>query len=143
VLKAARERFAEDGRDARMDGIARAAGVGVGTVYRHLPTKEGLVEALIADRFECLAEWTREALEEEEPWGAFRRVVHRQAELQARDRALSEAMASRPQKVREAAIDSGLYAPTEELIARAQASGGMRSEPWPRTSRRSSAASAG
>jgi AcrR family transcriptional regulator len=128
VLKAARERFAEDGLDAQMDGIGRAAGVGVGTVYRHLPTKEDLVEALITDRFERLAEWTQEALEEDESWEAFRRVMHRSPELQARDRALSEAMASRPQKMRQAAIDSGLYAPTEELIAHAQASGGMRSD---------------
>lgn len=126
VLKAARKRFAEDGLDAQMDEIAKAAGVGVGTVYRHFPTKEDLVDALIADRFERIAEWTREALEEEDAWEAFRRLMYRSAELQANDRALSEALASRAEKMREAAINSGVYGLTETLVTRAQESGGMR-----------------
>jgi AcrR family transcriptional regulator len=126
VLKAARKRFAEDGLDAQMDEIAKAAGVGVGTVYRHYPTKEDLVDALIADRFERIAEWTREALEEEDAWEAFRRLMYRSAELQAGDRALSEALASRAERMRDAAIHSGVYELTETLVARAQESGGMR-----------------
>jgi AcrR family transcriptional regulator len=128
VLKAARKRFAEDGLDAQMDEIAKAAGVGVGTVYRHFPTKEDLVDALIADRFERIAEWTREALEEEDAWEAFRRLMYRSAELQASDRALSEALASRAEKMHEAAVGSGVYALTEQLVARAQESGGMRGD---------------
>jgi AcrR family transcriptional regulator len=128
VLKAARKRFAEDGLDAQMDEIAKAAGVGVGTVYRHFPTKEDLVDALIADRFERIAEWTREALEEEDAWEAFRRLMYRSAELQASDRALSEALASRAEKMHEAAVGSGVYALTEELVAQAQESGGMRGD---------------
>jgi AcrR family transcriptional regulator len=128
VLKAARKRFAEDGLDAQMDDIAKAAGVGVGTVYRHFPTKEHLVDALIADRFGRIADWTREALEEDDAWHAFRRLMHRSAELQANDRALSEAMASRSDQMRQAAIDSGVFALTEELIGRAQRCGGMRTD---------------
>ena len=46
ILAAAREQFAEHGLDAQIDDIARAAGVGVGTVYRHFPTKEDLLQAL-------------------------------------------------------------------------------------------------
>ena len=47
VLTAARAVFAEHGRDAQMDDVARRASVGVGTVYRHFPTKEALIEALV------------------------------------------------------------------------------------------------
>ena len=54
VLKAARAVFAEQGRDAQMDDVARRAGVGVGTVYRHFPTKEALIEALMAEPFELI-----------------------------------------------------------------------------------------
>jgi AcrR family transcriptional regulator len=128
VLAAARQRFAEDGLDAQIDDIAKAAGVGVGTVYRHFPTKEDLIEALIAARFDRLAEWMREALEEDDPWRAFCDFMYRSAEMQANDRALSEAMASRSDEMHRAAVDSGLHALTEELIARAQKSGGMRSD---------------
>jgi AcrR family transcriptional regulator len=110
VLAAARQRFAEDGLDAQIDDIAKAAGVGVGTVYRHFPTKEDLIEALIAARFDRLAEWMREALEEDDPWRAFCDFMYRSDEMHR------------------AAVDSGLHALTEELIARAQKSGGMRSD---------------
>ena len=56
VLAAARRQFADHGLDAQIDEIARDAGVGVGTVYRHFPNKEDLLQALADDRFEGLAE---------------------------------------------------------------------------------------
>ena len=67
MLDAARGQFAEEGLDAQIDDIARDAGVGVGTVYRHFPTKEDLLEALADDRFDGLAEHGREALEVADP----------------------------------------------------------------------------
>ena len=59
--------MARDGLDAQMEDIAGAAGVGVGTVYRHFKTKDELVEALAAERFERLRELAREALAQEDP----------------------------------------------------------------------------
>ena len=59
--------MARDGLDAQMEEIARAAGVGVGTVYRHFPNKDELVEALARERFERLAELAREALARPRP----------------------------------------------------------------------------
>jgi AcrR family transcriptional regulator len=50
VLSAAREAFARDGLDVPIDAIARAAGVGAGTVHRHFPTKETLYAAVLTDR---------------------------------------------------------------------------------------------
>jgi AcrR family transcriptional regulator len=55
VLDAAREAFAAEGLAVPLDDIARRAGVGAGTVYRHFPTKEALFEAVIVDRLEYLA----------------------------------------------------------------------------------------
>ncbi len=71
VLAAARAVFSEHGRDAQMDDVARRAGVGVGTVYRHFPTKEALIEALMVAAFETIAEAAEAALEIEDPWEAF------------------------------------------------------------------------
>ena len=62
VIAAARVVFAEQGRDAQMDDVASRAGVGVGTVYRHFPTKEALIEALAIDRFERSSALGHEAL---------------------------------------------------------------------------------
>ena len=56
VLVSAQKLFAEQGLDAQIDEIARDAGVGVGTVYRHFPTKEDLLQALADERFVGLAQ---------------------------------------------------------------------------------------
>src|SRR5688572_1538603 len=71
VLVAARERLGQCGLDCQMEDIARTAGVGVGTVYRHFPTKDDLIVALVGDRFARLAERAAEALSEDDPWEAF------------------------------------------------------------------------
>src|ERR671929_931002 len=51
VLEAARAVFGEHGGEAQMDDVARRAEVGVGTVYRHFPTKDALLTALVHDTF--------------------------------------------------------------------------------------------
>jgi AcrR family transcriptional regulator len=97
VIAAARQVFGERGRDAQMDDVARAAEVGVGTVYRHFPTKEALLEALAVDAFERLAVLVRENLATiADPWEAFSQTLWQGAEILAADRALSEVMAEVP-----------------------------------------------
>ena len=49
LLDVARDAFTEHGLDASLDDIARRAGVGIGTLYRHFPTRDALVEALVSD----------------------------------------------------------------------------------------------
>src|SRR5438876_12296106 len=82
VLEAARRCMARKGTDAQIEEIARLAGVGVGTVYRHFPTKDDLIEALALARFERLAELAREALEEDDAWLAFGAVLRASARPQ-------------------------------------------------------------
>ncbi|MFI2607589.1 TetR/AcrR family transcriptional regulator [Kitasatospora sp. NPDC018619] len=62
VLAAAREAFTAEGLAVPLDEIARRAGVGAGTVYRHFPTKEALFEAVVTDTLESQAERGRAAL---------------------------------------------------------------------------------
>jgi AcrR family transcriptional regulator len=96
VLAAASEAFATYGSDAQMDDVARAAGVGVGTVYRHFPTKEALVAELVRRKFETFVAQARQALDEPDPWEAFAGMLRRNAELMARDAAVREAIAHTP-----------------------------------------------
>src|SRR5919199_1126344 len=82
VVAAARAEFGERGRDAQMDDVARRAGVGVGTVYRHFPTKRALLEALMLAAFNSIAAEAERALKEiEDPWEAFATVVRHGAEV--------------------------------------------------------------
>lgn len=71
VLDAARAAFAAEGLVVPLDEIARRAGVGAGTVYRHFPTKEALFEAVVADRLDALAAQADAALPAEDPGAAF------------------------------------------------------------------------
>ncbi|MDN3358628.1 TetR/AcrR family transcriptional regulator [Actinomadura sp. DC4] len=56
LLASARDAFATDGTDASLRDIARRAGVGIGTLYRHFPTREALLEAILDGDFETLRE---------------------------------------------------------------------------------------
>lgn len=131
VLVAARKVMARKGLDAQMEEIARAARVGVGTVYRHFPTKDHLVEALAADRFERLAELAREALEKDEPWAAFEEFMRAAARIQTEDLALSEVLTSRPELMRPAAEAVGMLELTGQIMRRAQATGELRGDADP------------
>lgn len=126
VITAARELFAEQGLDAQMPEIARAAGVGVGTVYRHFPTKDDLIAALTAERFERLAEKTREGLATDDPWQGFAELIRFAAQIQADDRGLCEVMGSRAELVYAAALASGLPELTDRIVRRAQRAGALR-----------------
>ncbi len=129
VLAAARAVFSEFGREAQMDDVARRAEVGVGTVYRHFPTKEALIQALMVDSFQAIAAQATAALEIEDPWEAFASVLWRGAEIMAADRALSEVFASIPGAMDDAsATVDGLRESTSTLMRRAQAAGVLRED---------------
>jgi AcrR family transcriptional regulator len=126
ILKAARAVFADKGIDAQMDDVARRAKVGVGTVYRHFPTKDALLDALVRERFEEIAVYARQALEREDAWEGFCELIWRAAESNAADRAFCEIVAFTDKShIVEA---TGLRASTRELIERARAQGKMRAD---------------
>jgi AcrR family transcriptional regulator len=94
VLAAARELFAERGLHVTLDDIARAAGVGVGTVYRRFPDKEQLIDALFEERVGEIRNAASESLELADPWAAVVSFLERSLELQAEDRGLKEVLLS-------------------------------------------------
>lgn len=129
VLRAARAVFAEEGRDAQMDDVARRADVGVGTVYRHFPTKDELLWALCDEVFTDVAAFARQALELEDPWEAFLAVMWYGAERTAGDRAFAEILAAQGGgPVRVCPGKDDLNASGSVLMKRAQDSGKMRGD---------------
>jgi AcrR family transcriptional regulator len=128
VIKAAKKLFADQGLDAQMPDVAKAAKVGVGTVYRHFPTKDDLIAALAAERFERLAEKAREGIDGEDPWDGLCEFIRFSARLQADDRGLCEVMGSRPEVMDASARAVGLDKLCDELVKRAQRSGDLRKD---------------
>jgi AcrR family transcriptional regulator len=132
VLEAARAAFAEHGPTAQMEDVARRAGVGVGTVYRHFPTKQALGEALVEARFDHTIAYVRELVESEpDPWRGLERCFEYCAATQERDRAWAGALASMAGGTlagpREHQIGE-LLALEERLLARAREAGVVRED---------------
>jgi len=70
LLSKAHDVFTEHGTDASLEEIARRAGLGIGTLYRHFPTRDALVEALLRDRFEAMRQ-AAERVRDEPPYEAL------------------------------------------------------------------------
>lgn len=131
ILEAARTVFAQCGHTAQMDDVARAAGVGVGTVYRHFPDKDALMAELIRQKFALFIEHARIALDAEgEPFEVFAGLLREHLELAERDAATQQALMEAPEGAweRSAAEREELSGLVAQLIERAQKAGTMRKD---------------
>jgi AcrR family transcriptional regulator len=129
ILAAAAEVFGEQGADAQMDDVARRAGVGVGTVYRHFPNKDVLMGELVTEKFTSFAEHAREALAEDDAWEGFCGLLYRTGEHMAENAALQDALRTTSAAFEYAEparreMDKAL----EQLIKRAQREGALRKD---------------
>ena len=103
--------------------------VGVGTVYRHFPTKEALLTALSDEVFAVVAVYTRNLLTLEDPWEAFTRAMWFAAEKTAGDRAFSEVMAASTKMTpRTCPGKEDLNVTIAVLMDRCKAAGSMRDD---------------
>ncbi len=131
ILESARAVFAEFGADAQIDDVARKAGVGVGTVYRHFPTKEALLVELLREKFRLFSARARDALEQDgEPFAVIEDLLRRNAETAASDAAVQHALAGAGEHIwmQARAEQQELVALTEDLIARARRAGTIRQD---------------
>jgi AcrR family transcriptional regulator len=129
IVAAARAAFAEYGLDAQMDEIAKRADVGVGTLYRHFPTKDALVRAIVLSHMEGMAERGRRAVEDTsaDPWEAFAGFMRVCGDKHLVDRGLAQVMSTQPAGTfQQAARDSGLVDTFDQLLRRAQEAGQAR-----------------
>jgi AcrR family transcriptional regulator len=129
ILDAAKLAFGIHGGETQMDDVAARAGVGVGTVYRHFPTKELLMGELVRQKFALIAEHAREGLQQDgEPFEVFAGVLRRNLEVTAKDAAAQDALMRAGEEVWDQAreVREELDSVVQELIDRAQAAGTMR-----------------
>ncbi|MFI2780214.1 TetR/AcrR family transcriptional regulator [Streptomyces sp. ALB3] len=130
VLVAARAVFAEHGIDAPMATVARRAGVGVATLYRHFPTRDTLVRGAFAKQMETCTRALTEALAAPDPWQGFQQLIETVCALQREERgfpaafltAFPESSSEHAQSRRRAERDF------TTLVRRAQASGALRAD---------------
>src|SRR6266436_6338423 len=93
VLAAAKAVFSAGGPDASLEAVARRAGVGIGTLYRHFPTREALFEAVYRREVEQLGELAEQLKGEAAPVDALRRWLWSNVEFVATKKGMSAALA--------------------------------------------------
>jgi AcrR family transcriptional regulator len=93
LISAARTVFAERGIDATLDDIAREAGVGTGTAYRHFPNKKVIAAEILADATQQIATDAEEALSIDDPWDALVAFFENTSARLAADRGLYQILA--------------------------------------------------
>jgi AcrR family transcriptional regulator len=127
VLAAARESFAEGGEATSLEEIARRAGVGIGTLYRHFPTRQALLEALYIDEVEEVCRSAAE-LDQADAWEALNQWFERFVAYVATKRALAHELLNYLE------LDAplfqtcraSLFSAGEPLLKRAQEAGAVR-----------------
>jgi len=129
VLAVARELLVSGDASLQMNQIARAAGVGVGTVYRHFPTRQDLLEALVNEHLQALLDQAREAEASEDARLGLRRFLRAVLDLQLADVGLAEVLnAQRDAHTQTSRLKAELFAANERLLKRAHRAGLVRAE---------------
>jgi len=93
VLEAAKVVFSAGGPDASLEAVARRAGVGIGTLYRHFPTREALFEAVYRREVQQLSELAEQLKSEASPIDALRRWLRSNVEFVATKKGMLAALA--------------------------------------------------
>lgn len=130
LLTEARAAFAERGTDASLEEIARSAGVGIGTLYRHFPTRHAMMNAVFQESLAALQERSRELAGAEQPCAALvewlRALITHAGEYRGIARALLSASHDRNSALSACSVplrDAG-----ERLLSRAQEAGSVRTD---------------
>jgi AcrR family transcriptional regulator len=129
LITAAREAFAEGGTATSLEEIARRAGVGIGTLYRHFPSRQDLLEAVYVGEVEALRQ-SAEELAEREPWDALVEWLHGFIGYMAAKQALAGALLDYldPGSDFFRGCRGAFFAAGEPLLARAQEAGVVRQD---------------
>ncbi len=129
LIAAAREAFSECGASTSLEDIARRAHVGIGTLYRHFPNRQALLEAVYLEEVEALCSSASD-FSKLEPWDALVGWLHRFVAYLGTKQALAEPLLSYVDRDAELfrTCRTGLYAAGEPLLRRAQEAGAVRAD---------------
>jgi AcrR family transcriptional regulator len=130
IMASAGELFARLGAEAQMDQIAEHSGLGLGTLYRHFPTKEALLTAIVRQRFEGMAGLARDAEQVSDPGEAFETILRGYLEAAEGDAAFQLALlgSDSPQWKSIAGQKAEFRAIVTRIIGRAVAAGVVRAD---------------
>jgi AcrR family transcriptional regulator len=130
LIAAAREAFTERDRSASLEDIARRAGVGIGTLYRHFPTRLALQEGVFRSQVESVCDRGRELAEAPSPGDAFAAWLRVLSGFLGTKRGLSSALIANFGKDSEVISSCGqsMRATAAQLLERAQQAGAVRSD---------------
>ena len=130
VLEAAKAVFSAGGPEASLEAVARKAGVGIGTLYRHFPTREALFEAVYRREVQHLSELAEALKSEADPVDALRRWLRSNVEFVATKKGMSAALALAVQSSSELTAFSfdRLSKAVGALLDRAVAAGEIRAD---------------
>lgn len=129
VLAVARDAVAAGDASLALNEIARRAGVGVGTVYRHFPTRQALLEAVAGDPLDQLLEQARAAAAEPDPLVALTRLVRAAVVVETGNAGFAEVLtAAHAADAATGVRKAELYAAAERVLERARASGAVRAD---------------
>ena len=127
ILAAARQGFAEHGLDLPVREIARRAGVGPATIYRHFPSRPDLVHAVLATHVALCQADLASVQDDPDPWRALSSVIRSFAEHQLTDGRLNEVLLGSHPAARAFAAERRSHARAlERLVGRARAAGVLR-----------------
>ncbi|MFE6763047.1 TetR/AcrR family transcriptional regulator [Streptomyces sp. NPDC057689] len=128
LLAAARTAFAEHGTDASLEDVARRAGVGIGTLYRHFPTRHALMSAVFQEAVTSLITRSRELAEAERPCAALVEWLGAIVTHAGEYRGLAQALMStcRDESSALARCNTPLREAGSLLLTRAQSTGSVR-----------------
>jgi AcrR family transcriptional regulator len=129
LVASARELFTKQGVDVPVEEITHHAGVGMGTLYRHFPTKEELIDAVLEEAFSGLVDAAERAVAEEDAWVGFTGFLEYAIGLHAANHGLKDVIAERAHGARRAeAMRERLRPLVRLMIERAQAQGTLRAD---------------
>jgi AcrR family transcriptional regulator len=132
IVSAARALFATAGLDASARQVATRAGVGLGTLYRHFPARDDLVDAVLEDAFDEYVGLAERALEEPDAWTGFSGFIEQVLELQFRNRALRDVLETHARgRERTRAVRERGRPLLAALVTRAQEQGALRADLTP------------
>jgi AcrR family transcriptional regulator len=129
LIAAGREAFTEDGSSASLEEIARRAGVGIGTLYRHFPSRQELLEAVYVEEVEALCR-SADDFAGLAPWDALDRWLHQFVGYMATKQALAEELFAYLDRDADVfkRCSSAFYSVGGRLLERAQQAGAARSD---------------
>ncbi|MFE2480597.1 TetR family transcriptional regulator [Streptomyces sp. NPDC059389] len=128
IVAVARD-LVDQGTTLQLNDVARRAGLGVGTVYRHFATPEALLETVATPRLAALAAHGERALADPDPWHALEGFLTRTLEAQVTDASLAPVTAAPEDALpRTTELKTALWSTGRELLDRARAAGAVRAD---------------